>query len=143
MDSVGGRLGASDDFGRGQVSGPSGFGGSDPGTAMGSPSGSARAVKAPVAWLVVALLSLLVSAALILPWSGWTSAVGYVLAGLVTAFVVSVYRAKDQMAKRDPYYVGGQFLGMRADMATRVLLLACWLLSLPHVWVVATAVGRL
>jgi hypothetical protein len=82
------------------------------------------------------------SAVLIIPFSAVTSLVGYLLAGVLTAVLVSVYRSSDQRARRDSYYVGGRFLGMSGDLATKLMLFACWVLAMPHVWVLATTAGR-
>lgn len=103
----------------------------------------APAVRSSPTLLLLATVAVLVAAALILPWTLATSALGYVLAGVVVAVLVSLFRNEDNKKAMDPYYRRSRVLGVPNNTYTVILLVVAWIVTLPHVWVLADTVGRI
>lgn len=95
-------------------------------------------VRPPVAYLIAAIICVLVSLALFVPGGLTSDAVGYLLGGVAVTCLVMGYRFVDQKRRQEPTY--SPATGLEALALT---LLAVGLLSaLIHLWLLATELSK-
>ena len=101
-------------------------------------SGPGHLQQAPLALLWAAAATLLVSVVLLVPWSLWPSALGYLLAPLAVTGLVTTYTYQDIKASQSVWYASNP---RHRRLGTAVIVLG-FLVGLAHSWVIATEIAK-
>lgn len=107
------------------------------GTTMSGSSGQLQ--QAPAALLWGAAAALAVSIALLVPWSIWFSALGYLLAPLAVTGLVTTYTYQDIKASQSVWYAANPG---RRQLGSLLIALGFGV-GLVHAWVIATEIAKM